>query len=144
MTWLGFGTVRRLRLEPFHWLMQGFGPTADATTRLLDSLAYLARKSSSQNDPQTSIPPLAQLEIALIAGLARETASRTLSKLRNRGTVMEDDGRLSSSGLYLASAALFLEFEKHLSREEWFPNRSCTLLRKQGSYCTFVDDTVKK
>ena len=68
--------------------------TSDATTRLLDSLAYLARSSSAQNDPKASIPPLAQLEIALIAGLARETASRTLSKLRNRGTVMEDKGRL--------------------------------------------------
>ena len=33
------------------------------------------------------IPALAQKEIALIAGLARETASRTLSKLRTRGTV---------------------------------------------------------
>ena len=73
--------------------------TADATTRLLDSLAYLARKSSAQNDPEASIPPLAQLEIALIAGLARETASRTLSKLRNRGTVMEDNGRMRLADL---------------------------------------------
>ena len=73
--------------------------TADATTRLLDSLAYLARKSSAENDPEASIPPLAQLEIALIAGLARETASRTLSKLRNRGTVMEDNGRLRLADL---------------------------------------------
>jgi len=73
--------------------------TADATTRLLDSLAYLARKSSAQNDPQASIPALAQLEIALIAGLARETASRTLSKLRTRGTVMEDNGRLRLADL---------------------------------------------
>ena len=73
--------------------------TADATTRLLDSLAYLARKSSVQNDPEASIPPLAQLEIALIAGLARETASRTLSKLRNRGTVMEENGRLRLADL---------------------------------------------
>ena len=73
--------------------------TADATTRLLDSLAYLARKSSAQNDPQATIPPLAQLEIALIAGLARETASRTLSKLRNRGTVMEENGRLRLADL---------------------------------------------
>ena len=73
--------------------------TADATTRLLDSLAYLARKSSAQNDPEASIPPLAQLEIALIAGLARETASRTLSKLRNRGTVIEDNGRMRLADL---------------------------------------------
>jgi len=73
--------------------------TADATTRLLDSLAYLASKSSKQNDPQASIPPLAQLEIALIAGLARETASRTLSKLRSRGTIVEENDRLRLADL---------------------------------------------
>ncbi|WP_115019828.1 Crp/Fnr family transcriptional regulator [Synechococcus sp. UW140] len=73
--------------------------TADATTRLLDALAYLARKSSDQDDPQAPIPPMAQLEIALIAGLARETASRTLSKLRSRGTVSEEDGRLRLADL---------------------------------------------
>ena len=50
-------------------------------------------------DLQAQIPPLAQLEIALIAGLARETASRTLSKLRQRGTVIEDNGRLSLADL---------------------------------------------
>ena len=68
--------------------------TADATTRLLGALAYLARKSSVEDDLQAQIPPLAQQEIALIAGLARETASRTLSKLRQRGSVNEDNGRL--------------------------------------------------
>ena len=73
--------------------------TADATTRLLAALAYLARKSSADDDLQAQIPPLAQLEIALIAGLARETASRTLSKLRQRGTVIEDNGRLSLADL---------------------------------------------
>ena len=73
--------------------------TADATTRLLGALSYLARKSSAGNDPQAQIPPLAQLEIALIAGLARETASRTLSKLRQRGTVIEENGRLSLADL---------------------------------------------
>ena len=69
--------------------------TADATTRLLDALAYLARKSSSTDDPQAPIPVLTQQEIALIAGLARETASRALSKLRSRGTVTEENGMLS-------------------------------------------------
>ena len=73
--------------------------TADATTRLLGALTYLARKSSADNNLQAQIPPLAQLEIALIAGLARETASRTLSKLRQRGTVIEDNGRLSLADL---------------------------------------------
>ena len=69
--------------------------SADATTRLLDALAYLARKSSSKDDPQAPIPAITQHEIALIAGLARETASRTLSKLRSRGTVGEQNGMLS-------------------------------------------------
>lgn len=73
--------------------------TADATTRLLDSIAYLASKSSQNNDPQASIPSLAQLEIALIAGLARETASRTLSKLRTRGTIVEENDCLRLADL---------------------------------------------
>ena len=68
--------------------------TADATTRLLDALAYLARKSSAAADPQALIPALAQRELALVAGLARETASRTLSKLRARGTVVDEEGGL--------------------------------------------------
>jgi CRP-like cAMP-binding protein len=66
---------------------------SDATTRLLAALAYLARKSSAANAVQAVIPPLAQRELAVLAGLARETASRTLSKLRSRGTVVaEGDG----------------------------------------------------
>ena len=73
--------------------------TGDATTRLLDALAYLARKSSVTNDPQALIPALPQRELALLAGLARETASRTLSKLRARGTVTEVDGGLQLSDL---------------------------------------------
>ena len=72
--------------------------SADATTRLLDALAYLARKSGPEAQPTAVIPPLAQKEIALIAGLARETASRTRSKLRTRGTVIVTD----EGGLQLA------------------------------------------
>ena len=74
--------------------------SADATTRILDALAYLARKSSAANDPQAPIPALAQREIALLAGLARETASRTLSKLRTRGTVAAaEDGAFTIADL---------------------------------------------
>ena len=69
--------------------------SADATSRLLDSLAYLARKNAgSDSDPQTLIPPLSQRELALLAGLARETASRTLSKLRKKNIVVEENGCL--------------------------------------------------
>ena len=87
--------ARRLRDLNRRFALQ----TADATTRLLGALSYLARKSSADDDLQALIPPLAQLEIALIAGLARETASRTLSKLRQRGTVIEEEGRLSLADL---------------------------------------------
>ena len=68
--------------------------SSDATTRMLAALAYLARKSSPDNNPQARIPALAQRELGLLAGLARETASRTLSKLRSRGTVLELEGCL--------------------------------------------------
>ncbi len=68
--------------------------SSDATTRLLNALAYLARKSSFADDPKVAIPPLAQRELGLIAGLSRETASRTLSKLRSRGTLEEIEGCL--------------------------------------------------
>jgi CRP-like cAMP-binding protein len=67
---------------------------SDAAVRLLDALAYLARCSSPDNDPQAPIPALAQREMGVLAGLARETASRTLSKLRQRGTVDDRDGLL--------------------------------------------------
>jgi CRP/FNR family cyclic AMP-dependent transcriptional regulator len=63
--------------------------TSDATTRLLAALAYLARKAGPDEDPGTAIPPLPQRELAVLSGLARETASRTLSKLRQRGTVTD-------------------------------------------------------
>jgi CRP-like cAMP-binding protein len=69
--------------------------SGDATSRLLDALAYLARKNSGpDSDPQALIPPLAQRELALLAGLARETASRTLSKLRQKNVVVEEEGGL--------------------------------------------------
>ena len=86
--------MARLEASRLRDLNQRFAlQSADATTRLLDALAYLARKSSRDQNPQAEIPLLAQREIALLAGLARETASRTLSKLRHRGTVMETNGQ---------------------------------------------------
>ena len=92
--------LARLEASRLRDLNQRFAlQSADATTRLLDALAYLARKSSGDHDPQAEIPPLAQREIALLAGLARETASRTLSKLRHRGTVVETNGHLRIADL---------------------------------------------
>ncbi|MEB3266089.1 MAG: Crp/Fnr family transcriptional regulator [Cyanobacteriota bacterium] len=68
---------------------------SDATTRLLAALADLACHSAPNAAPTASIPALPQRELALLAGLARETASRCLSKLRQRGMVVDtDDGGL--------------------------------------------------
>ena len=92
--------LARLQVSRLRDLNRRFAlQTGDATTRLLDALAYLARKSSVSNDPQALIPALPQRELALLAGLARETASRTLSKLRARGTVSELDGGLKLADL---------------------------------------------
>ena len=93
--------LARLEASRLRDLNQRFAlQSADATTRLLDALAYLARKSGLSAEPTAMIPPLAQKEIALIAGLARETASRTLSKLRTRGIVtVTGDGALQLADL---------------------------------------------
>jgi CRP-like cAMP-binding protein len=63
--------------------------SGDATSRLLDSIAYLARTVDGDGDPLGVIPQRAQRELPLLAGLARETASRTLSRLRRQGVVEE-------------------------------------------------------
>ncbi len=99
---VGFAlALARLEASRLRDLNQRFAlQTADATTRLLDALAYLARKSGPSAKPTAVIPPLAQKEIALIAGLARETASRTLSKLRTRETVtITEEGALQLTNL---------------------------------------------
>jgi len=68
--------------------------SADATTRLLNALAELARHSAGGQDVLAPIPPLAQRELAALAGLSRETTSRTLGKLRDRGYLQEEGGGL--------------------------------------------------
>ena len=65
---------------------------ADATTRLLATLCDLARRTHLGADSYSIIPPLPHRELASISGLARETTSRTLSKLRQRGIIEEVDG----------------------------------------------------
>ncbi len=61
----------------------------DATIRLLATLVELARRSGPGATETDPIPPLPQREIACLSGLARETASRTLSSLRRRGLVAD-------------------------------------------------------
>lgn len=76
--------AQRLSALNRRFLMRG----ADAATRLLAALLQLALSSSRGKDPLAVIPPLAQRELAAIAGLSRETTSRTFTQLRQRGTVI--------------------------------------------------------
>lgn len=68
--------------------------SSDATTRLLNSLAYLAVRSTKDKQVTSAIPLLAQRELGLLAGLSRETTSRTLSKLKSKGTIVEENDSL--------------------------------------------------
>ena len=63
----------------------------DATTRYLDAFAYLAKKSSLISSINSSVTKTLQKEIASIAGLSRETASRTLTKLKKRDVIIESE-----------------------------------------------------
>ena len=65
--------------------------TADGMTRLLNALLELAFCSGDREDPLATIPLLAQRELAVLAGLSRETTSRTLSKLREKGELEVTD-----------------------------------------------------
>jgi CRP/FNR family cyclic AMP-dependent transcriptional regulator len=90
--------LARLQAQRLQALNRRYGlGTADATTRLLATLLDLALRSSPGAAATDPIPPLPQRELAVLAGLARETASRTLSKLRLRGTV----GDTADGGLQL-------------------------------------------
>ena len=89
---IGMARLEALRLQDLNrrFALQ----KADATTRVLQAIAYLAIKATNRRDPLALIPPLAQGEVAVLAGLARETFSRTLSKLKSRGDVVTEEGSL--------------------------------------------------
>lgn len=63
--------------------------SADAPTRMLATLADLARKTEPGASATAPIPPLPHRELATLSGLARETASRILSNLRKCGVLAE-------------------------------------------------------
>ena len=71
----------------------------DATTRLLGVLLDLAHTCSRGKDPLALIPPLPQRELAAMAGLSRETTSRTFAQLRERGMRIADLQCLRQRGL---------------------------------------------
>jgi CRP-like cAMP-binding protein len=65
---------------------------ADATTRFLATVCELARRTLLEADGFSTIPARPDRELACLPGLARETTSRMLSKLRQRGIVKEVEG----------------------------------------------------
>ncbi len=74
--------------------------SADAHTRMLLTLADLARKTAPDAPVTATIPSLPHRELANLSGLARETASRILSHLRKRGEVVDTgDGGLRLADL---------------------------------------------
>ena len=78
--------AERLRALNRRLLLRG----SDATTRLLAVLVDLSLRCGAADAVQAPIPPLPQRELAAMAGLSRETASRTLNQLRQRGLIEAD------------------------------------------------------
>jgi CRP-like cAMP-binding protein len=80
------GEMAVLRALSRRFLLRG----GDASTRLLAALLDLALSCSRGQDPLALIPPLPQRELAAMAGLSRQTISRTFTQLRERGMVIGD------------------------------------------------------
>jgi len=72
---------------------------SDATTRYLNSVAYLAKKITTDSSVLSIIPKSIHKEIAIIAGLSRETASRTLSKLKKRSHILTTEGGIQINSI---------------------------------------------
>jgi len=93
-------SIARLEAERLREMNQRFAlQRSDATSKILYTLAYLAVKSSPDANPLALIPALSQGEIAIIAGLSRETSSRVISKLRSKDIVREVRGCLRLASL---------------------------------------------
>lgn len=72
---------------------------SSAADRLLQVLEDLATRTAPGAPPTAPIPPLPQRELAALSGLARETASRALVRLRRQGLVEQlPGGRLRLLG----------------------------------------------
>ena len=68
--------------------------TSDATTRMLAAIAYLVNKLGYPECMGLRLPSIAQQELACLAGLSRETASRVISKLKARSVLSFEDGAM--------------------------------------------------
>ncbi|HAC63844.1 MAG TPA: hypothetical protein DCF68_09970 [Cyanothece sp. UBA12306] len=71
---------RRLRLRE-----------ADSLSRVADTLLFLAEGQGKITKNGTEIPNLPHRELSSISGLARETVTRSLTKLEKKGLIKRDD-----------------------------------------------------
>lgn len=95
---LAFARLQSQRLRDLHRRFSLY--SADASTRLLATLADLASKTAPGATAMAPIPPLPHRELANLSGLSRETTSRILSHLRKSGVVMDrNDGGLQVTDL---------------------------------------------
>lgn len=67
---------RRLRLRE-----------SDSLSRVADTLLFLAEGQGKKGDKGTEIPNLPHRELSSISGLARETVTRSLTKLEKKGLI---------------------------------------------------------
>lgn len=75
---------RRLRLRE-----------AESLTRVADTLLFLAEGQGRNTDRGVEIPNLPHRELSSISGLARETVTRSLTKLEKRGLIQRNADTLS-------------------------------------------------
>lgn len=74
---------RRLRLRE-----------SDSTSRVADTLLFLAEGQGIQSQTGTEIPNLPHRELSSLSGLARETVTRVLTKLEKKGLILRSQNTL--------------------------------------------------
>ena len=74
---------RRLRLRE-----------ADSLSKVADTLLFLAEGQGQKNSQGTIIPNLPHRELSGISGLARETVTRSLTKLQKKGLIQREQESL--------------------------------------------------
>ena len=61
---------------------------SDSTSRVVDTLLFLAEGQGKQSEKGIEIPNLPHRELSSLCGLARETVTRVLAKLEKKGLIL--------------------------------------------------------
>jgi CRP-like cAMP-binding protein len=86
---------RRLRLRE-----------ADSLSRVADTLLFLAEGQGQKSSQGTTIPNLPHRELSSISGLARETVTRSLTKLEKKGLIQRQQETLCIPDLVALERAI--------------------------------------